>query len=187
MATYSRTPYHRCDCFCYSVTIITALCQRTGLHTRHELLPATGLGKRTSKSFKIIPSQASDSISSSTSFVENTSVLMQFGIEICRIPTISSSIFWTRLGLAGIIIFLMLQGAFWKKIKILLTQFRENPLYLALIIGLAGSMIDLIAHGLIDNSIFVLDLAYIFMLLVGSIANLGNQDSNPQISNPTAE
>ncbi len=92
--------------------------------------------------------------------------------------------FWTRLGIVGVILFLVLQGAFWNIIKILLTKFRENPLYLALVIGLAGSMIDLLAHGLIDNSIFVLDLAYIFMLLVGSVANLSGQVSNPPINIP---
>ena len=36
----------------------------------------------------------------------------------------------------------------------------------AIIIGAMGSMAATLAHGLVDNSVFVLDLAYIFSLLV---------------------
>ena len=35
-----------------------------------------------------------------------------------------------------------------------------------------GSMINLLAHGLVDNSVFVNDLAYVFMFLLALNANL---------------
>ena len=41
---------------------------------------------------------------------------------------------------------------------------RESGGYV-LLIGAMGAMAALIAHGLIDNSVYVLDLVYIFMLL----------------------
>jgi hypothetical protein len=39
---------------------------------------------------------------------------------------------------------------------------------------LMGSMINLLSHGLVDNSVFVNDLAFVFMLLLGLMNNLAN-------------
>ena len=43
-----------------------------------------------------------------------------------------------------------------------------------------GSMINLLAHGLVDNSVFVNDLAYVFVLLLGIISNIRAIDDNPE-------
>jgi hypothetical protein len=37
-----------------------------------------------------------------------------------------------------------------------------------------GSMVNVLAHGLVDNSVFVQDLAYIFVLLLGLAIQLSN-------------
>lgn len=82
---------------------------------------------------------------------------------------------WTRLGVIGVFTFFGLQFAFWSRLKRLLRQHREyDCLYFALGVGLAGAMADTLAHGLVDNSIFVNDLSYIFMLCLGLIITLEN-------------
>ncbi len=81
--------------------------------------------------------------------------------------------FWVRLGILGVIVFFWLQAAFWRRTWRLYRAFqRRDPLLLALVIGMMGSMIDLLAHGLVDNSVFVNDLVYVFLLLLGVSANL---------------
>ena len=41
-----------------------------------------------------------------------------------------------------------------------------------IVLGLSASMVNFLAHGLIDNSLFLVDLAFIYMLTVGIIRNL---------------
>jgi O-antigen ligase len=75
--------------------------------------------------------------------------------------------FWVRLGILGVVIFAWLQIAFWQRIRQVFQKLRQgNPLFLAVTIGTIGSMVNLLAHGLIDNSVYVQDLAYIFVLLL---------------------
>ncbi len=78
---------------------------------------------------------------------------------------------WIRLGLVGVAVLLWLQGAFWSA-AIRLYRQRSDPYLFALIVGAMGSMIDLLAHGLVDNSVYVLDLVYVFVLLLGIAATL---------------
>lgn len=82
---------------------------------------------------------------------------------------------WLRLGIAGLFVVLALITLFWRNILRTLHQIDRyrQPLLAAILIGASGSMVNLIAHGLVDNSIFVLDLAYIFMLLI-ALGNLKN-------------
>jgi O-antigen ligase len=62
---------------------------------------------------------------------------------------------WTRLGLLGVAAGVAVQTAFWRTLR------RRSGSY-ALRLGLAGSMAALLAHGLVDNSIFAPDLAMAF-------------------------
>jgi O-antigen ligase len=84
--------------------------------------------------------------------------------------------FWVRLGILGLIVFLWIQAIFWRQSLRLYRAIRNSiipePLTLALVIGMAGSMSNLLAHGLVDNSVYVNDLVYVFMLLLGLCANL---------------
>jgi O-antigen ligase len=83
--------------------------------------------------------------------------------------------FWVRLGLFGVLIFVWIQAAFWRAAYRAYTFYRgRDSLYFALIIGAIGSMINLLSHGLVDNSIYVQDLSLIFVFLLGLVADLSN-------------
>jgi O-antigen ligase len=83
---------------------------------------------------------------------------------------------WVRLGLFGVVLFVATQIAFWRRSLRSYFAHYDNvdPILLALIIGTMGSMLNLLAHGLVDNSIYVLDLAYIYVLLVGLCVSFEN-------------
>ena len=81
--------------------------------------------------------------------------------------------FWTRLGIVGVILFIIIQMSFWKHAISLIQKARHHDkLIFALTVGLMGSMANLLAHGLIDNSVFVYDLAFIFMFQLGLMVSL---------------
>jgi hypothetical protein len=63
---------------------------------------------------------------------------------------------------------------FWCK-AIHLWRRYENNEHRALLIGTMGAMAALLAHGLIDNSVFVQDLVYIFALLTVFMASLSTE------------
>jgi O-antigen ligase len=79
--------------------------------------------------------------------------------------------FGTRLGVGGIAVLLWLQFAFWRAAWHL---YHRQPLgeERALILGLMGSMVATLAHGMVDNSFFLVDLAYIFFLTLGVVGKL---------------
>lgn len=82
---------------------------------------------------------------------------------------------WLRLGTFGLLMLIGLQTLFWRQIVHCLQAFhRSDALLWAVTIGTTGSMINLLAHGLVDNSIFVQDLAIVFSLLIGVSAVLNN-------------
>lgn len=76
--------------------------------------------------------------------------------------------FAARLGLMGLGVFVWLQIAFWRTVRSIIAR----PASRALAIGLAASMVDFLAHGLVDASYFVVDLAYVFMLTLALAARL---------------
>ncbi|MFQ3568068.1 MAG: O-antigen ligase family protein [Aggregatilineales bacterium] len=78
---------------------------------------------------------------------------------------------WTRLGLLGVIWLIGMQAIFWRAGLTAYHRLRVgSPLSLAMVVGVLGSMTGLLAHGFIDNSIFVQDLSLIFMMLIAIIA-----------------
>ncbi len=83
--------------------------------------------------------------------------------------------FWLRMGVAGVVILFWIQARFWlTAVKVYQKLRHSDALYGALIIGVMGSMVNLLSHGLVDNSVFVNDLSYVFVLLLGVTANLSN-------------
>jgi O-antigen ligase len=79
--------------------------------------------------------------------------------------------FAARLGLIGLGVFIWMQIAFWTTA---LRAMRHAKASLridrwALLIGLAASMVDFLAHGQIDASYFVVDLAFVFMLTLALV------------------
>ena len=81
--------------------------------------------------------------------------------------------FWTRLSIVAVAAFLLIQVSFWRCAYLILEKTRaSDPLAFAMTLGLAGSMAGLLAHGLVDNSVFVIDLAYIFMFQLAAMLRL---------------
>jgi len=82
--------------------------------------------------------------------------------------------FWIRLGFFGVLIFLFVQYHFWSMCLKTYRHFRntDRVIVFAIIVGCMGSMANLLAHGLVDNSVFVLDLVYVFMLILGVVSHL---------------
>ena len=78
--------------------------------------------------------------------------------------------FGTRLGIAGIALLIWLQLSFWRLAVGLYRHLTPGPKR-ALVLGLMGSMVATLAHGLIDNSIFLVDLAFVFLLTLAIVAN----------------
>jgi O-antigen ligase len=86
--------------------------------------------------------------------------------------------YWTRLGLPGVITLLVVQGAFWRRGLRAYQQIRpHHPLETAVIVGVLGSMINLLSHGLVDNSVFVTDLAIIWVFLLATCISIQNTSS----------
>ena len=73
----------------------------------------------------------------------------------------------SRLGLVGLVAGLWLQIAFWW--QALPLRRLADPDRRALALGLMGSMVNFLAHGLVDTSYFVIDLAFAFFLALGVI------------------
>jgi O-antigen ligase len=78
--------------------------------------------------------------------------------------------FWIRLGLAGAVLLIGIQVVFWRKMWQAYRRLMNDTVWRVLIIGAMGSMAALLVHGLIDNSVFVDDLVYVFMLLLAITA-----------------
>ncbi|MEA3340423.1 MAG: O-antigen ligase family protein, partial [Chloroflexota bacterium] len=64
---------------------------------------------------------------------------------------------WTRLGLLGLLAGIGIQAVFWRKIG----QWSRRDVFA---LGFAGAMTVLLAHGLVDNTLFFPDLALVFFL-----------------------
>jgi len=77
--------------------------------------------------------------------------------------------YWTRLGIFGVVAILWLEVVFFKRGLHLYRHLDDRELQ-ALTLGLMASMVDFLAHGLIDTSYFLVDLAFIFMLTMGLVS-----------------
>ena len=81
--------------------------------------------------------------------------------------------FWLRLSIAGPVILLLLQVGFWRAAARAMRRAQERDrMAFALTLGLMGGMAGTLAHGIIDNSYFVVDLAFIFVFQLAAISRL---------------
>lgn len=81
-----------------------------------------------------------------------------------------------RMGLFGLAAGLWLQVAFWR--LALPLRHLVSPQRRALALGLMGSMVSFLAHGLVDTSYFVIDLAFVFFLVLGVVQWLARSESD---------
>jgi O-antigen ligase len=104
---------------------------------------------------------------------------------------------WTRLGLLGLLAGLTLQVAFWRAVRpspspaasggtpSLSQELGEGGGWgegEGLLLGLAGSMASLLAHGLVDNTLFFPDLALVFCLTLALVQWARNQPGTANCS-----
>jgi len=82
----------------------------------------------------------------------------------------------TRMGIAGLAAGAWLQIAFWR--LALPLRRLTDPDHRALALGLMASMVNFLAHGLVDASYFLVDLAFAFFLTLGLIQWLARSESN---------
>lgn len=81
--------------------------------------------------------------------------------------------FWTRLSVFGVTVFGLIQIGFWRRARLVARKVRpRDPLLFSMTLGLCGSMAALLIHGLVDNSVFVIDLAFIFMFQLAAMLRL---------------
>ncbi len=95
----------------------------------------------------------------------------------------------TRMGFAGLAAGAWLQVTFWR--LALPLRRLANPDRRALALGLMGSMVNFLAHGLVDASYFLIDLAFVFFLTLGLVQHLARSNdelkAEPQHSDPGAD
>jgi O-antigen ligase len=86
--------------------------------------------------------------------------------------------FAARLGLIGLGIFVWMQVAFFRTAYSVMRKAKSSLDigHWSLIIGLMASMIDFLAHGLVDAAYFVVDLAFVFMLTLALVQE-GNKEA----------
>jgi O-antigen ligase len=84
--------------------------------------------------------------------------------------------FATRIGLPGLLIGLWLIGT----LAQMLWRLRPNVSaeWLPVVVGLGAALADMILHGLVDHSFFLVDLAFTFYLLLGTAVWLQEQYLN---------
>ncbi|MEA3342098.1 MAG: O-antigen ligase family protein, partial [Chloroflexota bacterium] len=82
----------------------------------------------------------------------------------------------TRMGIAGLAAGVWLQIAFWR--LALPLRHLDDADRRALALGLMGSMVNFLAHGLVDASYFLIDLAFVFFLTLGLVQWLARSDTD---------
>lgn len=78
--------------------------------------------------------------------------------------------YWLRLGIIGPVLIIWLLVVFFRTAWSPIFKSLNTPdakVRQVLVLGLSGSMVDFVAHGLVDNSYFLVDLAAIFCLSFG--------------------
>ncbi len=84
--------------------------------------------------------------------------------------------FWVRLGVLGVFLLLWLEVAFFRRSLSLFRKSARSSLR-PLSAGLMASMVAALAHGLIDQGFFLVDLAFVFMLIQGMLSPLEWEDA----------
>lgn len=92
--------------------------------------------------------------------------------------------FWLALGLPGLVFLFWQQAAFWRLWCRKIGDVPLNTLARGLLLGLGASMVATLAHGLIDNSYFLVDLAFIWMMTMALIGELPNGQRELESASP---
>ncbi|HLF03198.1 MAG TPA: O-antigen ligase family protein [Anaerolineales bacterium] len=80
----------------------------------------------------------------------------------------------TRTGLFGLAALLAILFAFFQLTINCLRATRDKPDLRALTVGLLASMINILAHGMVDTGYWFVDLGFVFMLTLGVMQALSS-------------
>ena len=80
--------------------------------------------------------------------------------------------FWLRLGIPGLITLIWLLVAFFRRAWLSFRSLGDHDVRL-LILGLMAGMVNFVAHGLVDNAFFLVDLAFVFVLMLALAQTAG--------------
>jgi O-antigen ligase len=80
--------------------------------------------------------------------------------------------FLSRLGVLGFACGIWLIVGFWRTAIVTFRKPGADPEARALCLGLMASVADMLAHGVVDHSFFLLDLAYAFFLILAAVQYL---------------
>ncbi|MGQ9585022.1 MAG: O-antigen ligase family protein [Anaerolineae bacterium] len=86
--------------------------------------------------------------------------------------------FWSRIGLLGLAALALTVGAFFRKAFSLWRRAADADTR-TLALGLMGSLAGALAHGLIDNAFFLVDLAFVYAWTMGLIVWLWEKEKTP--------
>lgn len=76
--------------------------------------------------------------------------------------------FWLRLGLAGLVALIWLLVSFFRQGWRSYRSLPEGDARL-LLLGVMGGMVNFVAHGLVDNAFFLVDLGFVFALMLAMV------------------
>lgn len=76
--------------------------------------------------------------------------------------------FWLRLGLGGLAVLAWLLAGFFRRGLRLYRTLPAGP-DSVLVAGLMAGMVNFVAHGLVDNAFFLVDLAFVFMMMLAFV------------------
>lgn len=79
---------------------------------------------------------------------------------------------WVNLGLLGVLTGIGFQIVFWRLLWRVRGRVKTDPLFLAIVLGLAGSMGDFLGHGLVDVAYFSINLSFVFFLSLALLVRL---------------
>jgi O-antigen ligase len=81
--------------------------------------------------------------------------------------------YWLSLGIMGVLVLAWLLWRYFRevagRVREAASRLGRDPVGRALALGLLASMVDFLAHGMVDNSYFLMDLALIFWLSCGMV------------------
>jgi O-antigen ligase len=87
--------------------------------------------------------------------------------------------YWVRLGIVGLAAGIWIQVEFWRLAWAAQQQLRSgSPESRGLVVGLMGGVATMIAHGMVDETHFVIDLSFIFFMTLGLMHQLSMEASD---------
>ncbi len=93
--------------------------------------------------------------------------------------------YWLSLGIMGLIVLVWVLWRYFRQALYIVRRatsgMRPDLVGRALALGLTGSMVDFVVHGMVDNSYFLMDLAMIFWMSCGLVQLIGQTSPDREV------